>query len=238
MKAIYEPKGRAKEYGDLAVNLYRGCGHKCIDCYAPRVLHMDRDNFYENASRRPGVLEAIEKEASAYEGEEVFLCFTTDPYQPVDDKFQYTRKAIKILKANYVNVRILTKGGKRSMRDFDLLVPGQDWYGATLTFTSDEKSFEFEPEASLPKERLYALEMAHALGINTWASMEPVRDPEQTLKLIEMTKDFVDVYKIGKWNYDARANAIDWGRFVHRAIALLEKYGKEYYIKESLKEYL
>ena len=26
---IYEPRGRAREYSPLAVNLYRGCSHGC-----------------------------------------------------------------------------------------------------------------------------------------------------------------------------------------------------------------
>ena len=238
MKAIYEPKGKAREYCDLAVNLYKGCGHGCVDCYAPLILRIDRNTFANHPAIRPGLLEAIEKEAPRYTGREVHLCFTTDPYQPIDDEFQITRQAIKILKANNIIVRILTKGGRRSIRDFDLLVSGQDWYGTTLTFISDEKSFEFEPMATLPKERLYVLEKAHDFGINTWASMEPVRDPEETLRLIEASKDFVDVYKIGKWNYDARAKEIDWAKFVRRAVALLEKHGKKYHIKEDLRKYL
>lgn len=28
MKPIYEPKGKAKEYGDYALNIYTGCPHE------------------------------------------------------------------------------------------------------------------------------------------------------------------------------------------------------------------
>lgn len=38
MKPIYEPKGRAKEYGDCAINIYTGCPHRCYYCFAPGVL--------------------------------------------------------------------------------------------------------------------------------------------------------------------------------------------------------
>lgn len=127
---IYAPKGKAAEYGDLALNLYRGCSHGCTYCYAPSVLHMGREEF-SKPQVRPDILPALKDIAGRYEGQNVFLCFTCDPYQTIDDEHQITRKAIKILHAADVTVRILTKGGERSERDFDLLGPG-DAYGATL----------------------------------------------------------------------------------------------------------
>ena len=53
MKPIYEPKGKAKEYGDLAINIYTGCPHYCFYCFAPNVLHKDligvaHDTFLPN----------------------------------------------------------------------------------------------------------------------------------------------------------------------------------------------
>ena len=53
MKPIYEPKGKAKEYGDLAINIYTGCPHNCFYCFAPNVLHKDligvaHDTFLPN----------------------------------------------------------------------------------------------------------------------------------------------------------------------------------------------
>lgn len=46
MKPIYEPKGKAKEYGDLSINIYTGCPHRCFYCFAPNVLHRDREKFH------------------------------------------------------------------------------------------------------------------------------------------------------------------------------------------------
>lgn len=42
MKPLYVPKGRAREYGDYAVNIYTGCPHRCYYCFAPNVLHRGR----------------------------------------------------------------------------------------------------------------------------------------------------------------------------------------------------
>ena len=241
MKPIYEPKGKAKEYCDLAVNLYKGCGHGCTYCYAPAILRksgLSKDDFYNHPSVRPGILEALTKDAPKYKGREVQLCFTCDPYQPIEQELQVTREAIKILKSNEIIVRILTKGGILSTRDFDLLEPGVDWYGATLSFLDAEKSETWEPGAASPENRITALTMAKSAGLNTWASMEPVIDPGESFRVMMECIDAVDVFKIGAWNYDSRAKEINWREFVTNIVMIFELYGKEYYIKKDLKDYL
>ena len=45
MSIIYEPRGKAREYAELAVNLYKGCAHACIYCYAPAATFCDRGKF-------------------------------------------------------------------------------------------------------------------------------------------------------------------------------------------------
>lgn len=241
MKAIYEPKGKAREYCDLAINLYKGCGHGCTYCFAPDIWRkqgLSREDFYAHPVVRPGILEAIEKEAPKYKGREVQLCFTCDPYQLIDEKLQITRQAIKILKANDITVRILTKGGFRSLRDFDLLQPGRDWFGVTMTFDKQEKSDIWEPGTAGPSERFVSLISAKRYGLRTWVSMEPVIDPVETLTLISKIHRYVDVFKVGKWNYDKRAKDIDWRSFVLDAVKLFNIYGKDYYLKEDLRKYL
>lgn len=137
MLVIYEPKGKALEYCERAANLYRGCGHGCLYCYAPGALRMKHGALH-NPKPRPGVLTALAKDAPKHAGRECLLCFTTDPYHPASD--DTTREAIRILQASGCRVTILTKGGKRSERDFDLLRPGVDRYGASLTLISPTDS--------------------------------------------------------------------------------------------------
>ena len=79
---------------------------------------------------------------------------------------------------------------------FDLYGPS-DWFVVTLTFCDPDDSKRYEPGASLPKDRIKALEEAHRRGIQTWVSMEPVLDPDQTLHLIEITHEFVDHFRVG-----------------------------------------
>ncbi len=69
-------------------------------------------------------------------------------------------------------------------------------------------------------------------------SLEPVLYPEQSLAIIEQTHEFVNKYKLGVLNYNPRAKEIDWLDYGRRAVALLKKFGNEYYIKDDLKKYL
>ncbi len=237
MGVIYQPGGRAREYCELALNLYKGCSHGCTYCYVP--MRQDRESFHKNVTARESVIEKLEKEAPRYSGREVLLSFTSDPYQPIDKELQLTRKAIEILNRNGVNVTILTKAGLRSTRDFDLLsLNKENKYGATLTFINTFEAGKYEPFAPGMGSRMLALSYAKKRGIKTWASLEPAIAPSNILKIIELTKDYVDEYRVGKWNHAKEADLIDWARFARLAVELLERYNKKYYIKKDLVKYL
>jgi DNA repair photolyase len=198
-----------------------------------------REAFHAAAIPRYEIFATLEKQAAKFKGREVFLCFTCDPY-PEEDPDMIARQAIKILHAAGVKVRILTKAGMRSERDFDLLTahPELSFYGVTLTMSSAAGFMEYEPKAANPYERRMSLRMAHQLGIPTWVSIEPVIDPVQSLYWIENAAPYTDMFKVGKWNHDKRADAIDWRKFAHDAKDLLESLGKQYYIKDDLRKYL
>lgn len=239
MQTIYEPKGRALEYSLLACNLFTGCSHACTYCFAPGCLRKTREAFRANVQPRKGIIEALRKEAPKHAGTDkrVLLCFHCDPYSPEAAESGVTRQALKILWEFSIPFQILTKGGDRAVSDFDLYGP-HDAFATTMTCTDDLDSREIEPGAALPFDRMSAIRQAHARGIETWLSLEPVIYPEQSLEVIDGTHDFVDLYKIGRWNHDVRANRIDWRAFGMEAIALCEKYGKPYYIKDDLAKHL
>ncbi len=240
MSVIYATSGKAKEYCEFALNLFNGCTHGCAYCYAPRIAHKTSIEF-QRAVNRAGVLEHLSKEAVGFTGKEVHLCFMTDPYMFENGSVvtDVTSKAIAILHKHSIKVVILTKGGIRSERDFKQLAKNKKLskYGATLTFINDADSIKWEPKAALPAERIATLKKAHELGIETWASLEPVIDTKQSLELIDRCKDFVDTFKVGKLNHDKEANKIDWKKFYYDAVNLLEKNNSRYYIKNDLRAY-
>ena len=239
---IYEPRGRAKEYSELAANLYSGCDHACSYCYAPLATRKKRDTFCFSKPRE-GVLNKFLADAKELEMQNekrpILLSFTTDPYQSLDVKYQLTREAIKILHNHNLRVSILTKGGKRSERDFDLLSINKELseYGTTLVFIEEAMREKIEPGASPIKERIDALKKAHKLGIRTYVSLEPVWFPEDALKFIDMTHKFVDHFKVGKLNYNPQQLNVDWAVFRRDVISKLKEYGVDYYIKKDLEKY-
>lgn len=227
MKPIYEPRGAAKEYGDLALNIYTGCPHRCYYCFAPSVLRRDREKFHSDVRPRENIIEETRRqlERDGITGKLIHLCFTCDPY-PTGYDTTPTREIIKLLKAYGNHVQILTKGSGRN--DFDLL-DENDWYGVTI---SGGESKENEPGARILPTRLLDIDIAHNKGIKTWISFEPVLNDEVVKCIIQRWYGLVDKVKIGKLNY--HPSNIDWKAFGVEAEALCRKLGLDYTIKESL----
>lgn len=240
MHVIYEPKGRAGEYALLAANLYTGCPHGCGYCWVPQVLHRDREEFLKTEPRKD-VLKQLEKDAAhhlvACTPRRVLLCFACDPYPPLAKERGITRQAIEILRRHSVPFQVLTKGGMLAARDFDLYRP-YDMFGSTMTFTVPDDSEKWEPGAASPANRIAAIGLAKSKGIRTWASLEPVVDPAQTLDLIRLLHNDVDHFKIGILNYAKPPAPIDWREFGRRAIELCEFHRVSYYIKHDLAVHL
>lgn len=220
MKPIYEPKGKAKEYGDYALNIYTGCPHRCYYCFAPTVLHKDRELFHSCVEPRKDIVEETRKqlEREHITGKTIHLCFTCDPY-PTGYDTTPTREIIKLLKEYGNHVQILTKGDGK--RDFDLL-DGEDWYGVTI----DGAGAQFD----LMREN--DLRNASRNGIKTWVSFEPVLSEPFVLAAIRRLA-FADKVKIGKLNY--YPSDINWAEFGRKAEALCKELGLDYYIKDSLR---
>lgn len=240
--AIYEPKGAAREYAELACNLYSGCTHGCSYCYAPAVLRKRRDEFHASARPRPGILEALEREAPKYAGDprEVLLSFTSDPYQPCEEEHRLTRRALEILVDNGVRACVLTKDPQRAMdSDAELLLRGKVRLGTTAVFTSIRSSLKYELGAPSPASRQHALLAARRSGLFTWVSIEPVIDPAEALEVIRWFADAACEIRIGKINHRPDLErAVDWPKFVADATALCQQLGVRFMFKKSLEQYL
>ena len=59
MPVIYEPKGAAKEYSHLAINLYHGCRFACKYCYAPAIARKNLADWSANPYPKKDILKSI-----------------------------------------------------------------------------------------------------------------------------------------------------------------------------------
>jgi len=235
MALIYEPSGKAREYSPLALNVYTGgCDHGCRYCYCKGVMRNDW-----GLTARPRNMAGLAKEA-ALADRQILLSFIGDPYCLAERTHRNTRKALRILFDAGCSVAILTKGGSRCLDDLDIFKAwpgGRIKIGATLTAVGNLVQQEWEPGACSPSERLATLQELHAAGIKTWASIEPVIDPAESLAAIDASLPYVDGYKVGRWNHDARADAIDWRAFGMAAVNRIRSAGKSLYVKVDLRPY-
>ena len=241
MAIIYTPKGRAREYSPLAANLYEGCSHGCLYCYAPGIRRMTLDAYSSLSKPRSEILSKLATDCKSFRDsrDQVLLSFIGDPYCHEEEEQKITREALRLFLEYRIPVAVLTKGGFRVRRDIDIMKKfGRSIkVGATLTFHDPSLSLEWEPNAAPPFERIEGLRTIHENGIRTWASFEPVIDPDQSLRMIRASLDMVDEYRLGKLNhYRGIDEGIDWTAYLAQATALLRSKGKPFYVKQDLRE--
>ncbi|MCP4608476.1 MAG: hypothetical protein GY845_07165 [Planctomycetes bacterium] len=126
-----------------------------------------------------------------------------------------------------------------AIRDFDLMTGYEKCsFGTTLVFWNQYLADHWEPDASPVDERIETIFLANSLGIQTWVSLEPVIDPTQAMRLIEVINPLVDHWKIGKINHmpyiELQINWRSWRD--DRLIPTLNLYNADYYLKNSLSE--
>lgn len=242
MAAIYQPSGAAREYSPLAMNYIKGCDHGCVYCYVPKMMkRFDSGYVHSNVymKEEKTLLREIKASCKKYQDApvQVFLSFLTDPYSHFNNETKLTRRVLELLLEHRIPVSILSKGGYNILQDLDIIKEfGENiQVGGSLTFTNDEDSLKWEKNAALPTERFDTLRILHSEGVRTWASMEPVIYPDQSLEIMELTSGYIDSYKIGKLNHFPKHEVkFDWTKFLNDSILIMRKHDKLFYIKNDL----
>jgi len=257
MALIYVPKGPAKEYAELALNYYKGCGYKCKYCYVPgffKMLGSKYVNFNTVSVVGPNkmvnendkidrIYKILSKEAKVLSGDNrrVLMCFTSDPYQPIEKEKRITRKCLEILGENNVKVTILTKNPVMAMElDSDLIVKYDVELASTIIWADDNKRIIWEPNTGTIQSRINEMENATKNNIKTWVSIEPIIDPDEVLRVIDLLSGKVCKLKIGlvdpRWNPD-EYKKIDWTKLLKQILNKLISNKQNYYIKNKLWDY-
>jgi DNA repair photolyase len=159
--------GRSTEY---TANLYRGCTHACVYCYAPSLIHDERKwGAYVDAKvNAPAV---IDRELRHAKKMVVFISSASDPYQPVEARYKITRKVLNVLLKHDFPVLLLTRS-PLILRDLDLLKQF-NWLRVGFSITTVPSKF-YEPGVPSLETRLDTLGKLSDNGITTWVSMAPI----------------------------------------------------------------
>lgn len=155
---------------EYTINLYRGCTHGCVYCYAPSLIHDERrwGNYVDVKVNAPAVLE---RELRGLKREEVFLSSASDPYQPVEAKYRITRRCLETLLRHRFPVSVLTRS-PLVLRDLDLLREfDRVRVGMSITSVPTRR---FEPGVPPLRRRIETLKRLSSTGIRTWVSLAPV----------------------------------------------------------------
>jgi len=162
---------------DFALNPYVGCEHKCAYCYAVfmRRFTNHSEEWGEFVDIKVNAPEILQKQLKMLNSEShISIGTVCDAYQPIETKFQITRKCLEILRYFHHSVSILTKSSL-ILRDIDILLKIKKIeVGFTVATLKPEIKNLFEPNSSPAKERLSVLKTLAQNGFQTWVFVAPI----------------------------------------------------------------
>src|ERR1700730_4265795 len=168
---------------DRSINPYRGCEHGCIYCFArPTHAYLGLSpglDFESKLFMKPDAPELLERELSArnYTPRIIAIGTNTDPYQPIERRYQVMRRILEVLERAGHPVGIVTKSNL-VVRDIDILARMAKRnlvrVGISVTTMDAKLARVMEPRAPTPPRRLDALKALAEAGIPTTVMVAPV----------------------------------------------------------------
>lgn len=166
-----------------SMNMYQGCEHGCIYCYA-RNTHefwgysagLDFERRILVKKEAPLLLEKFIKRKS-WEAHPIVMSGNTDCYQPAEKRYEITRKCLEVFLKYRHPVGIITKNAL-ILRDLDLLKAlAKDNLVAvniSITSLSEDTRRVLEPRTATIKKRLETVKNLSEHGIPVNVMMAPI----------------------------------------------------------------
>lgn len=177
---------------DFACNPYVGCEHGCLYCYAKSFA-----DFKTTRGIWGSFLDI--REYPTYDipkgtgHKTVLFSSATDCYQPKEAEYHRTRTILENIVESDLSVSILTKSSL-ILRDMDLFLRMKNVEIGFSISLNDVDARRFEPQASLPSERISALKTLKKAGIRTYVFVAPIiphlTDLESIVKAVDGQADY------------------------------------------------
>lgn len=105
------------------LNIYRGCQHGCVYCYAMYTHdHLHSSDFFQDIYVKKNIVELLEKQLSSslWKRDIINIGGVTDSYQPIEEKYQLMPQILKLL-IKYRTPCIISTKSDLILRDYDLI---------------------------------------------------------------------------------------------------------------------
>jgi len=119
--ALNKIKGHFPYKWDL--NIYRGCQHGCIYCYAIYShKYLNDTNYFQTIYYKKNILKCLENELSSpkWKHELINIGGVCDSYQPIEEKLQIMPEILKLM-IKYKNPIIISTKSSLILRDLELI---------------------------------------------------------------------------------------------------------------------
>jgi len=189
------------QVSDYTVNPYVGCQHSCAYCYARFMKRFTghREPWGEFVDVKINAPDLLRKEINRKPPGRVWISGVCDPYQPIEKKYELTRKCLEIPVGCGWPVTVQTKS-PLVLRDIDLFTRNANTeVGLSIATADDDIRKLFEPNAPSIKERLKALGQLHQAGVRTYAMIAPMLPGAEGLPAQLSGK--VDCVLVDRMNY-------------------------------------
>lgn len=159
------------------MNLYRGCTHGCIYCDS-RSRCYQINHVFEDVEVKENALELLEQ-ALRRKRKKCMIATgaMTDPYLHLEEKLNYTRRALELIADYGFGLSIQTKSD-RILRDLDLLKKinerGKRVVQITMTTWDEKLCRKIEPHVSSTRERYRVLKILEENGIPAIVWISPI----------------------------------------------------------------
>jgi len=174
-----------------SINPYRGCEHGCSYCFArPSHSYLELSpgpDFETKLFAKTNAPELLREELGkkSYVCSPITIGVNTDCYQPIERRYEITRRCIQVLVETRHPFSIITKNALVE-RDLDLLAPaaarGLCKVHFSVTSLDNRLSARMEPRASAPHRRIEAVRRVSEAGVPVGVMFAPVipmlNDPE------------------------------------------------------------
>lgn len=168
---------------DASLNVYRGCEHGCVYCFArPTHEYLGLSSGLDFESRifvKEEAPRLLRKELAkpSWKPKVVVVSSVTDCYQPIERKLQLTRQCLEVLLDFRNPVAMITKN-RLITRDIDIFKQMNTYHGITvnisITTLNADVARVMEPRASSPSHRIAAIEELTKAGVPVNVLVAPI----------------------------------------------------------------